>query len=652
MDQQILTDASPASSLLCQGQTLLSENHVSKGLECFETAVRLDPYNAKLFYAQGLSLFEWGSKKNEKKALLLACKKLKTAIDLAPNFFESWQAWGSVLLALGFMTEEHHYFLQASNKFSKALELISNSSHPDLLELYWDHGLVFAKIAEHSKEPSDLYQALKAFEKAASFSGLPADFWEDFGAAYLNLSNYSAGTLPLSKAIDCLQRGLALNPYLPHAWGLLGEAFKRLYFLTQEKDHLDQADTSFQAAVSHAPENAFLSTSWTRLLLDFLYEDFNLRRLCSCIAECERIAYVYPRNPLVLALLNEAYCLLGAQTEDVNLLDKASKALEELFDTDEELHPQVFLSYGQSLHSFYEYFEDVDYLYQAIEQFQQATSTDRTSHANWYQMGKTYTLLGSLHDDQSELELGVRFLRKAAELHFDVRYLIRLATCLFKLGDMLHSETHLRESVFIFGQVFAFQKQALYIHPELVYSYASALDALGNFDDEEDLYLKAIDLLSNLLLIHPSFHATHHRLALSFAHLGELSENTDYFSRAISHYRTASKHDPDNDSIFLDWAVTLVNLSEYTNDEAERHLLYKDAEHKLLSSAKLGNVYSYYHLSGLYSLMKQPETAMIFLKKAREQDVLPPIEELLEDDWLDNLRMTRDFQKFLLHLDR
>lgn len=91
MDLQVLHDSSPASPFLSEGLSLLSENHIAKGLECFETAIRLDPYNPKLFYAQGLSLFEWGSRQNEKKTLLLACKKFKNATQLSSDFFESFK---------------------------------------------------------------------------------------------------------------------------------------------------------------------------------------------------------------------------------------------------------------------------------------------------------------------------------------------------------------------------------------------------------------------------------------------------------------------------------------------------------------------------------------------------------------------------------
>ena len=42
---------------------------------------------------------------------------------------------------------------------------------------------------------------------------------------------------------------------------------------------------------------------------------------------------------------------------------------------------------------------------------------------------------------------------------------------------------------------------------------------------------------------------------------------------------------------------------------------------------------------------------MEFLKKAEKLDVLPPIEEVFEDEWLENLRSTSLFSHFVSYLE-
>ena len=140
-------------------------------------------------------------------------------------------------------------------------------------------------------------------------------------------------------------------------------------------------------------------------------------------------------------------------------------------------------------------------------------------------------------------------------------------------------------------------------------------------------------------------------MALALSHLGEFNSEIETFFRAIHHYRLSLKHDEDNEHIILDWALTLINLAGHVYDPVEAEQFYRDAEHKLILAAKLGNLQSYYHLCGLHSLMGQLEKAMYFLTKADSYDALPPLEELLEDEWLDNLRETGDFREFIFQLE-
>ena len=60
---------------------------------------------------------------DEPKILLAASKKFKNATALFPDYFDVWQAWGSVLLKLGTIYNEHHYFQEAQKKIVRAIAL-------------------------------------------------------------------------------------------------------------------------------------------------------------------------------------------------------------------------------------------------------------------------------------------------------------------------------------------------------------------------------------------------------------------------------------------------------------------------------------------------------------------------------------------------
>ncbi|HNA62950.1 MAG TPA: hypothetical protein PKW79_07725, partial [Rhabdochlamydiaceae bacterium] len=137
---------------------------------------------------------------------------------------------------------------------------------------------------------------------------------------------------------------------------------------------------------------------------------------------------------------------------------------------------------------------------------------------------------------------------------------------------------------------------------------------------------------------------------LTYAHLGDATGEIDYFYRAIHHFRFDLRQSDDNDAVLLEWAATLINISQYTPDQDMAQQSLREAENKLLESARLGNEDAYYQLAGLYSLQKQHDQAIFFLQKAHKASTLPPLEELLDDDWLENLRLTSHFQEFIAHL--
>ena len=302
------------------------------------------------------------------------------------------------------------------------------------------------------------------------------------------------------------------------------------------------------------------------------------------------------------------------------------------------------------MQAFGHYFDDVDYYYQAIEKFQAGISIDRTCYRHWHAIGWTYSLLGELENDPETLELSLRFFQKAIDLHASTYYLFDHAAALSRLGELTHEQHWLEEASVQFERLLFLQKNAIYLHPDWLFQYACTLDSLGDFHEEEFYYLRAIEIFSHVLMIDPDFNLVQHRLGLALSHLGELTSESDHFYRAIHHLRLGLKNEEDNDSILLDWSTALMNLACHAHDPSEAEQFYRDAEHKIQAAMRLGNVQTYYHMACLFSLLGQCEKGMLYIYKANAYDALPSIDEMLQDEWLDNLRSMGDFQEFVTQL--
>ena len=641
-----------AASLLAKGETALLKGSLVKGLEYFDAALKLDSSNPKFFYTQALSLFEFGNEEGRESALAIASKRFKSATTLDPDYFEAWQAWGSLLCTMGQNTEEHHYFKEAREKLNKAVTLSETQGKDALSELYWDLGVVFIHLADHSGEALDWHQAIEALNLAHAFDEkLPSDFWNDYGYACLKFASQINDTRLHTKAIQALKTAVSLDAKAFESWSLLAEALEQLYEHTHDEDHFSEANNCFATASHLQPQDSQIWLNWAKFLCDSAKRTADVKSLRLCVEKCHQAFAINANDPMIYAIWAEALSLLGNYTERLDLIHEAQNKITAALEMDED-NPDIWYSDGICMQAFGHYFDDSDYYYQAIEKFQEGLSIDRTCHRHWHAIGWTYSLLGELENEPESLKLSLRFFQKAIDLHSSTYYLFDYASTLSKLGELTHEQNWLEQASEQFERLLNLQKNAIYLHPDWLFQYGCTLDSLGDFHEEESYYQRAIEILSHVLVIDPDFHLVHHRLGQTLSHLGELTDESAHFYRAIHHYRLSMKNDEENDAILTDWAIAFINLAIHSHDSADSDQLFLAAEGKLQAALSLGNLHTYAHLAGLYSLQGQCEKSMHCLLKAKACDALPPLDELLQDDWLDNVRSTAEFQEFLTKLEK
>ncbi len=642
----------PIDSSVHQGEIWLLKGDLSRASACFDEALKQEPNSATLLYRQGLAYFEYGSEKGKEKALLIACKKFKTAVALSSSLVEAWNAWGNTLFLLGRTSQEYHYFQDAESRYRSALDLCESQKYDSLAELYWDYGAVRMKIAEHSGEAVDIYSALDAFHQASSLQeSFPADFWNDFGSAALNLAKQINDIRLHVKAINCFKQAVTISSNSFEGWANLGSALMHLYAQTHDEDLFSQANECFASAAQLRPEDTGLWLIWARFLLESGKNQRDIKRLRSSIEKCHRAYISDPNLPLTSAIWAEALAQIGEICDRVDLLYEAQNKIEAVAEKASD-EPDILLSHGMCMLAFGRYFEDYDCYYQAIEKFQEGLSLDRTHAMLWHAIAKCYVEVGELEEDTESLEQALHFYAKSLDLNPSTYNLFDYATALAKLGDFTNEPIWMEEAIRQFERALSVQKNALNLHPDWLFEYASTLDLMGDHLEEGSYYVRAIEIFSHVLMIDPDFPGIHHSLGQAFLHMGEFVGESDHFFRALHHFRLAAKRDEEDDQVLLDLGLTLIDIAQRTQDASEADGLYREAEHKITLAAKLGNEQAYYHLGCLYSLLGQYDKSMRFLLKSEESKSLPPLEEILLDDWLDGVRTTPDFHAFLLHLEK
>ncbi len=635
---------------LSQGESLLLKGDFL-GLKFCDLAEKLQPDSADLLYRIGLALSEFGQTKFDRDLILLSCKKFRQALKKCPDHLHAAQALGSNLFFLGKEFDEFHFFKEAKKVYQTLL------SHQDLMtidflaEVLTDTSAILLEIGRKEQDTSEYLTACNFMEKASGLKAPhPSDFWILYGHITFEYGDLINSLQLYMKSVEFYKKALALTPKNSEAWFHLGISLKHLYFINLDDDHFIKSSECFSSAVSIQPLDYDFWIEWAHLLLESGKKLKDIKRLASAIEKCQRAHQLQKNETFHQTIWAEALtfkALIEDSIEDLHLAEsKIDKILEK-----EEAPSDAYTVSGLILNAFGTYFDDIDFNFQAIEKFQEGLKVDRKNHRLWFLLAETFSLTAYLTEDKKMMEKSFFFFQKALFYKQSAEYYFAFAQSCIKAEELNHQKSSLHLALYYFEQAFQRQPNVIYIKPEWLYEYATALDLLGDKTEEASYYLKAIEILNHVLIVDPQFKDVHHRLAVIYSHLAELEMEKDHYLKSMFHFQIASKNDSENDSLLVDMALMLTNYADSLDDESKKEYLLKESEFKLYQAAKLGNIHSYYHLGGLYAILEQPEKAMRFLNKAKELGALPEIAELLQDSWLENLKGTEPFENFLNQLE-
>ena len=178
------------------------------------------------------------------------------------------------------------------------------------------------------------------------------------------------------------------------------------------------------------------------------------------------------------------------------------------------------------------------------------------------------------------------------------------------------------------------------------YNLARAYDLLGEILEDEEYSENAVYVLMEILSQDPT--CVHARLqhGLVNLHCGEINGNPLAFKVSVESLEMYLAAEPEDESSWADYGLALIYLGSH---EKTSDVLPKEwfrAEEALVRALSLGNDQACYYLAGLYSLMGNFSEAIQFLESALKKNLLPPLEILKSDPWLEPLSKTVAFDDF------
>ncbi len=641
-----------AETFLHQGEMKLLQKDKS-ALAHFDEAISLDPMNPMIWYKVGLSLYEYGSDQNDKRALLLANKNLKIATTLEPNKYALWHVWGNILTDLGLLTDEAHYLFKAKELLQKAIALSKEQAKEHLHQLYWDYGLLWLNLADHSGEAVDVRMAIQSLRTSfAQMAKIAPEFWHDFGIAHQKMASLINDNRMYLQAIDYFKKAISLSKTYYEAYRSLADSYTQLYINTLQEEYFSEASHSFELAARIHPNDPSLLLEWAQLLGENGKLNRDAQKLKLSIEKCLHAHRHEPYQVEIIGQWIESLSLLGALTNRLDLISEAeNKANEKLEQYPES--PELWYALGVCQTSYALYYNDLEYEEAAIEKFQIGLSLDRSHAELWHAIASSHSRIGKSLDDYDLLERSCKFYLKAIHLKPSCPPLIfDYALTLLKLGEISENSKILEEALSQIESLLQIQKEALLNHPEWLFHYGLILDTLGKYSEEgESFHLKAVEVFHQVLLIDPAYPKIYFHMALSLSKAAESVCDLKLYEKAINFFHLSAKHDEEDDEIFLEWGLTLLSLSQESIAAEIQATSYLEAEQKLNRAGLLGNQHAYYYLACLYALTNRFTEAIALLGKAKEAEVLPNVEELLQDEWLAPLKTQEVFAEFLSQLE-
>ncbi|MBJ7449359.1 MAG: hypothetical protein JHC93_03245 [Parachlamydiales bacterium] len=635
-----------------QGERALITNE-QKALEIFILALRIAPSNAQIFYRQGLAWFTYAKRQHQERCLSLANQNLQKATSFNPAFTDAWYTWGNVLVEMGLTYGDLNYFQEADEKFLTAYELLKGNEETQGA-LCWDWGLNWYYLGKQSGEAIDFRVALEKFEEAKILGCSGSAFWCDLGNTFSGMAELMGSVEWYLKAEEAYKQATSDSPEDASSWFHLGLTHCNIHEMNGQEEYFDEASKSLSKSLDLNPSQLEAWVRFGQLCINEGKIKHELSLIEDGLEKFAKADIVHPGHPQIQCRWGEALMLLGVYRENLQFLKQAEEKLAVAANHFPD-NPDIWYSYGLCLHELGHYFGDEEFFMQAIEKFQYGLSIDNARASLWHGLSQTHFALGEMRCDFLMVEQSGYYCSRASELQpKQPQFWNDWGVALLKMAEMTNLKQYVEEALVKFEHAFSL-RNGMENTPEMewLYHYGCGLDFLGDFDGTAELYEKSIQVLSFVLDKDPQYIHARYNLALALSHLGEVSAEPEHFLKAIEYFRQIIEEDKEDEMVWNDWGLALLNLAELSRDftsGSSSQQLREEAESKLLQAAALGNVQSFYNLACLYSLMGCFRSAMYFLERAEIHGGLPPLEDVLHDEWLDALKHTEMFRHFVNQL--
>lgn len=607
--------------------------------------------------------FEYGENLLHSPTSPLAMERAYCAFEkslrLDSTFEKAWLKFAEANLKLALADKDIELLNKANELFLHAEELYKIQGIALSTHALWHWGVCLYGIAKDSEEAIDYKFAIEKM-RAAYNGGLEnSAFYLDFGMTLGEMGILLGNVELLLEAAQFFEKSLQDGFDHPLTWLRLACMYKVLYLMTADIEYFEKADQSFVAAARQSPQTEEDSDSrhelwvnWAELLVfeGKISNDPDL--LTAALEKLVQIEQKNASDSFILNMTGDALTHLGIFEDRFEYFKEAQNKLEYAH----RLYPNnvdTINHLGHCLSSMGKYLADAKYLLLAQEKFQKGISIDKSNYQIWHGLAMTNFMLAEQTSDISLYEKSLKLFSQVQQLGGDLPvYWNDWGVALMKLGELTNDPKPISEAIEKFeAAIQSYNRRSVGpSDPDWFYNYGCALDWLGSYDPNPAYFERSISILSRLLDEYPTLHHIRYSLGLSLYHLGDVIGDVELLEQSIQQFSNYVQFEPEDDTAISDLGLTYLTLAEILSESIKSDYAtacFQKAEEFLSHAIALGNTRSNYYMACLHSLKGNPDAAIHFLQRTKTHDVLPSLETLLEDDWIEPLLNTQQFIAFI-----
>lgn len=607
---------------------------------------------AQLFAERGEMLVQTTQ---DAEDLLEAVNSFEKALRIDPTLSKAWIALATTHFKLGTLQQDEQLIAKANEIYDHAQAVLHAQSLKLPLEALWGWGTCLYSIAKLSEEAVDFKNCLQKFQEASARGYNDPEFLLDYGTLLGEFGVLVGRQEFLIQSTETLERSLKEKNDSPIAWLRLGCAYKILFLLSEDIAFFEKAEHCFMSAARNQQNHMILWLNWGQLLAHIGKATRDLDLLKSALEKLEKAELIQPKDPFLLSSTADTLMHIGVLEENYENLQTAKEKLQLALSMAPE-QPEIINHMGHCLLYIARYFNDASYVEEAIEKFQMGVSRNKNAFPFWHGLATAHFLLGEINGDVKEFEKAAKFCSQVIRLGgTSSSFWNDWGVALMKLGELSNDHHAMSAAIEKFEEAINSYNRSRIGRPDpdWFYNYGCALDYLAEFELNPRYSERSIAVLSRLLEQYPNFNHVRYNLALSLYHYGDMIGDADALEKSIELFGELVVKEPEDDTLHSDYGLSCLTLADYLRDsihDERSKECFKLAEQHFFHAISLGNESANFYLACLYSLLGNYTEAMQFITRAHTAEALPVLDDLLRDEWLENLRQTPRFRAFLTEL--